>query len=141
MSDPQVAALLAGLADEYQARYGPNDEMAVTSPDEFDPPGGAFFIVEDDGVTVAGGGFRRWSDHVAEVKRMWTSVPHRRRGHAATVLAALEAAAREQGYTALRLETGPRQPEAVSLYERHGYRRIPVYGRYPTAIVFECDLS
>ena len=63
-----------------------------------------------------------------------------RRGHATTVLAALEELARQAGYTTLRLETGPAQPEAAALYGRRGYRRIPVYGRYPQALAFERDL-
>jgi hypothetical protein len=46
------------------------------------------------------------------------------------VLTALEAAAVERGWTTLRLETGPRQPEAVGLYESAGYRPIAAFGRY-----------
>ncbi|MGY1606009.1 GNAT family N-acetyltransferase [Geodermatophilus sp. SYSU D00700] len=46
------------------------------------------------------------------------------------VLAALEAAARSRGWTTLRLETGPRQPEAIALYEGAGYRAIPAFGAY-----------
>jgi hypothetical protein len=46
------------------------------------------------------------------------------------VLAALEDAARERGWTTLRLETGPLQPEAVGLYSRAGYRPIAAFGAY-----------
>ncbi len=38
--------------------------------------------------------------------------------------------ARDCGWTTLRLETGPRQPEAVALYEGVGYRRIAAFGPY-----------
>ena len=71
---------------------------------------------------------------------MWTHPAHRRRGHAMTVLAALEAAAGDAGYHTVRLETGPAQPEALALYERVGYRRIPTFGRYRDAIAFERPL-
>jgi ribosomal protein S18 acetylase RimI-like enzyme len=46
------------------------------------------------------------------------------------VLAGLEEAALERGWRTLRLETGPRQPEAIGLYERAGYRSIGSFGAY-----------
>jgi GNAT superfamily N-acetyltransferase len=140
LDDATVTPLLAGLAHEYDTRYGANGELARTTADEFDPPGGAFIVVLDGDVTAAGGGFRRFSEGAAEIKRMWTNPSHRRRGLATEVLAALEAAAAEAGYTRLVLETGPRQPEARSLYEGRGYRSIPTYGPYDQALAFELEL-
>jgi ribosomal protein S18 acetylase RimI-like enzyme len=46
------------------------------------------------------------------------------------MLTELERRARNDGYTTVRLETGERQPEAIRLYERCGYHRIPSYGFY-----------
>ena len=46
------------------------------------------------------------------------------------MLSGLEAAARDRGWTALRLETGLRQPEAVALFEGAGYRPIAAFGAY-----------
>jgi GNAT superfamily N-acetyltransferase len=54
----------------------------------------------------------------------------RGRGLSKLVRAGLEAAARDRGWTTLRLETGPRQPEAVALYEGAGYRPIAAFGPY-----------
>jgi ribosomal protein S18 acetylase RimI-like enzyme len=45
----------------------------------------------------------------------------------------LEAFARQQGTTVLRLETGICQPEAMGLYERMGYRQIPPFPPYEEA--------
>ena len=42
----------------------------------------------------------------------------------------LEAEARGRGYRKVVLETGVRQPAAIRLYEREGYRRIPAYPPY-----------
>ena len=72
---------------------------------------------------------------------MWTAPDQRRQGHASAVLDALEAAARDRGYRRLRLETGPAQPEARSLYERRGYAGIAPYGRYDVATAFELLLD
>jgi GNAT superfamily N-acetyltransferase len=140
LSDPLIGPLLAGLADEYEARYGASNEMALAHAGEFDPPSGLFLALVDGAVLVAGGGFRYLSGGVCEVKRMWTRTDRRREGHAATVLAALECTARRAGYSTLRLETGPAQPEAAALYTSRHYRRIPAYGRYPVALAFELAL-
>ena len=139
--DPAAAPLVEGLAAEYQARYGANGEMASTPPEQFRPPAGLFVVAVDDGVTVAGGGFRPHAEGVCEVKRMWTAPTHRRRGLAALVLTTLEQRAAAAGYRTLVLETGPRQPEAAAFYAGRGYRRIDPFGPYPQALAFEVDLA
>jgi GNAT superfamily N-acetyltransferase len=139
--DPRVEPLLAALSDEYERRYGPGDEMSSTDAAQFEKPDGSFVVLMDDsGRTVAGGGIRRLSAGVCEVKRMWTAEGERRRGHASAVLAALEDRARSLGYSVMRLETGPAQPEALALYRGRGYREIPVYGPYERAVAFERSL-
>ena len=48
------------------------------------------------------------------------------------------------GIRLVRLETGVRQPEALSLYERCGYVRIPPFGGYPDdplSVFFEKGLA
>ncbi len=140
LSDGLVVPLLAGLEDEYRSRYGANDELSRAQASEFDPPAGAFFVLVDNRETAAGGGFRPHADGVCEVKRMWTNPAYRRQGLAARILDVLEQAAIAAGYRSLVLETGPRQPEAAALYDRRGYSRIPVYGRYPEALAFAVDL-
>jgi GNAT superfamily N-acetyltransferase len=136
-NDPEVTPLLHGLTREYQSRYGDGDEMVSVDDEEFEPPGGLFIVLLEAGVTVAGGALRRLSADTGEIKRMWTAPGHRRQGLATVVLDALEEAAREFGYSYIRLETGPAQPEARSLYEQRGYSRIATYGRYAQAAAFE----
>ncbi len=81
LDDPATQAVLAGLADEYDRRYGRTDRMQVMADaraEDFAPPGGAFVVlVDDDGRTVAGGGLRPSSADTAELKRMRTSSEHR----------------------------------------------------------------
>jgi GNAT superfamily N-acetyltransferase len=140
LTDPLVAALVAGLTREYDARYGEVDEMATVGAGEFEPPSGAFVVLLDGAEVLAGGGLRRVTGDTCEVKRMWTAAGHRRKGYASLVLTELEDAARAAGYSTLLLETGPLQPEAVALYTNRGYRPIPYYGRYPDALAFRFDL-
>jgi GNAT superfamily N-acetyltransferase len=114
--------------------------MSTVRGEEFEPPSGLFLALIEDDVVLAGGGFRRLTPDVCEIKRMWTHPDHRQQGHASTILKALEEEARTDGYVALRLETGPAQPEAVALYSSRGYRRIAAYGRYARAVAFELVL-
>jgi GNAT superfamily N-acetyltransferase len=141
LTDPEALPLLNGLSGEYERRYGSADEISSVDVREFEPPHGMFLVLLDQRLTVAGGGVRRLSLDTCEVKRMWTSPHHRRKGLASAILDALENDARDRGYTWLKLETGPAQPEAQSLYEGRGYRSIPTYGRYEQARAFEYLLS
>ncbi len=59
-------------------------------------------------------------------------------GVATAILRALEAAAKERGWTALRLETGFAQPDAIRFYQREGYREIPLYGKYVGSEISVC---
>ncbi|MDQ4132330.1 MAG: GNAT family N-acetyltransferase [Actinomycetota bacterium] len=141
LGDPEVEPLLAGLGEEYELRYGPGDEMATARADDFDVPDGIFVVLVHGDETLAGGGIRRWSADTCEVKRVWTAPHHRRRGYASAVLDALEPAARALGYTYIRAETGPAQPEALAFYTKRGYGEIPAYGPYEVATAFQRSLA
>jgi len=123
---PEVAPLLAELAEEYHSRYGEASatELGKYPPEEFAPPWGTLLILREDGESVAGGAFKRYDEQTAEIKRMWTHSSHRRRGLARRVLAELEAEAKRRGYRRLVLTTGPKQPEAAALYLATGYRSV-----------------
>ena len=122
--DPALAPLLSDLVVEYGTRYGrpsPNTQLTEVPATDFLPPEGMFIVLMENGVTVAGGAIRRYDEKTAEVKRVWTSHRHRRRGLALRVMAELEAAAIELGYLRVHLTTGPRQAEARYLYLAGGY--------------------
>lgn len=65
-----------------------------------------------------------------EIKRLFTDPAVRGRGIAARLVSALEARARAGGLGLVRLETGVRQPAAIGLYQRRGYRRTGPFGGY-----------
>jgi GNAT superfamily N-acetyltransferase len=127
VDDVEASPLLADLLAEYSLRYPAHahDEMSRYPAQEFAAPHGSFLIVLENGVSVAGGAFRRYGPDTAELKRIWTAASHRRRGLARLVLAELEREAAGRGYTRLYLTTGPRQPEACALYLTSGY--VPLF--------------
>jgi putative acetyltransferase len=79
---------------------------------------------------ISCGAIREYSPTITEVKRMYTLPENRGKGIATKVLIELEKWATELSYQKCILETGWRQPDAVRLYEKNGYKRIPNYGKY-----------
>ena len=126
--DADVRRLTAAQQAELRARYEGGQEPG-TPPSSADV---AVVLVARDagGEAVGCGALRPLRDGVAEIKRMYVVPAARGRGLSKLVLAGLEAAARDRGWTTLRLETGPRQPEAIALYEGAGYRPIAAFGPY-----------
>lgn len=62
-----------------------------------------------------------------QMKRMFVAPAYRRAGVARALANALIDAARRNGYTRMRLDTGPRQTEAVALYRQLGFEPCPPY--------------
>lgn len=85
--------------------------------------------VDDAGEPLAHAALR-WLNEGLEIKRVIVRSDRRGTGLGRLILASIEDAARELGATTVLLQTGDRQPEAVAMYERAGYRRIPVYDPY-----------
>lgn len=147
MHDPLVVPMLAELQWEYQTRYGDfygdvSVEISRYPAEEFAPPHGALLVLVNSDHAVAGGAFRRYDEHTAELKRVWTHSQHRRSGLGRRVLAELEAEAVRRGYGRIYLTTGPRQPEAAGMYLATGYRPLFDVAAPPTAgpLPFEKDL-
>jgi GNAT superfamily N-acetyltransferase len=79
-----------------------------------------------------------------EIKRMYVTPENRGKGIASQLLSALENWAAELAFSQCMLETGIRQPEAIALYEKNGYERIPNYGQYAgieTSLCFKKEIS
>lgn len=87
-------------------------------------------VLYQDEAPIACGAIKEFEPGAMEVKRMYTLPDHRGKGIAAKVLASLEEWAAELGYEKCVLETGKRQPEAISLYQKCGYGIISNYGQY-----------
>jgi putative acetyltransferase len=73
-----------------------------------------------------------------EIKRMYTLKETRGKGIATAIVADLENWSRELGYSSCVLETGKRQPWAISLYKNLGYEETPNYGKYAGVLNSVC---
>ena len=87
-------------------------------------------VAYEDEKPVGCGALKEFAPDTMEVKRMYTLPEYRGKGIAKKILAELERWADEMSYAKCILETGKRQPEAIALYTKNGYKPIPNYGQY-----------
>jgi putative acetyltransferase len=100
-------------------------------------------IAYDGQIPVGCGAIKAYTPGTMEVKRMYVEPAHRGKGIASRILAELESWARELLMDRCILETGVKQTEAIALYTKNGYQRIPNYGPYadvPNSVCFEKSL-
>jgi GNAT superfamily N-acetyltransferase len=131
---PDFAGLVAALDAELESRYpGLGTDGPPPAPDL------CVVVVAYDGDAPVGcGALRELEAGVGEIKRMFVLPEARRLGAARGILEALEVRGRALGYSAVRLGSGVRQPEALALYESCGYRRMPLFGEYEGATLCVC---
>lgn len=132
--DPDVRRLVGAALAELRVRYPGDDDLdadpiAATS-DHFvayvDEKAAGCVILVSVGPDLG------------EVKRLFVDSDFRGRGLARNLMAEVEKRARELEMSTIRLETGTRQPEAISLYEALGYEPIPGFGRYRDSPLSRC---
>jgi GNAT superfamily N-acetyltransferase len=152
---PVAAALVQALMADLNERYAEIDEdddpddddyLAEVTPTMVRAPLGTFLVAWLDDEPAGCGALKPLDDDpsAGEIKRMYTAPTARRRGVSRALLVRLEEAAIELGYGRIQLETGTAQPEAMALYESHGWHRITPYGRYkhsPESVCFAKELG
>lgn len=116
---PEVTALLA-QSDAYSAARYPPRTCHLVGMETLTAAGARLFVARDDGRAVGCAALVPAADGTAELKRMVVDE------------AAIEAAARDGGVRALRLEAGIRSPAALALYRGAGFRERGPYGGYGT---------
>ncbi len=137
-----VTELETHLAELYPAasRHGFSIERLVGE-------GVHFFVLRSDGLAAGCGGILfidDGDDRYGEIKRMYVRPEFRGSGFGRLILEHLAEHARTHGLTLLRLETGIYQREAIALYERLGFTRIPPFGPYfvdPLSLCYEMRLA
>jgi GNAT superfamily N-acetyltransferase len=131
-SDPVAVSLRLAMWRDIEVRY---PEIAASTPGGFDvddPAQGvgalSTVVAWIDGRPVGCATLRAarpgYPAGSAELKKVWVEDSARGSGAARALLAAIEDDARERGLTSVVLQTGIRQPEAVTLYVSAGYRPV-----------------
>ncbi|WP_244434058.1 GNAT family N-acetyltransferase [Azospirillum sp. B506] len=129
-----VVALIAAL-DRYLLDLYPADTCHLLNIAELEAADVRFFVARKDGVPVGCAALRL--DHsgyrpggYGEVKRMYVDPAARGHRIGDRLLAKLEEQARMEGLSALLLESGIHQHEALALYRKAGFIDRGPYARY-----------
>ena len=138
--DTADAMLLIDELEAYLAPQYPIESRHGYSVEKLIQQKVAFFVMRQDGVPAGCGGVQLFGRDYGEVKRMYVRPQFRGLGLAKLMLHRLAEYAVAQGVSILRLETGIYQTEAIGLYERWGFQRIPPFGDYqadPLSLFYE----
>jgi len=125
-------ALLDGDEHEFYAQLNKTDRIKHV------------IVAYENDKPISCGAIREYFPTIMEVKRMYTMPESRSKGIATKVLNELEKWASELSYQKCILETGKRQPDAIWLYQKNGYKAIPNYGNYvemENSVCFEKDIA
>lgn len=87
-------------------------------------------VVYIDDIPAACGAFKPFSEDTVEIKRMFTHPEFRKKGLGSAIVKELENWAAELNFKKAVLETSRDLKNAISVYEKSGFNRIPNYGQY-----------
>ncbi|WP_064692080.1 GNAT family N-acetyltransferase [Rhizobium aegyptiacum] len=121
---------LLDLSDAYAGSLYPAESNHLVDLSSLEKPSVSFFVARNEGAIVGCCALVEAGDGTAEIKRMFVDPQARGLRIASGLMNALEATAREKRLTAIRLETGIYQPEAIALFRKYGYREIEAFGTY-----------
>jgi GNAT superfamily N-acetyltransferase len=128
--DTADATALINELESHLASLYPSESRHGFSVEKLIAENVAFFVLRDHGQPAACGGIKLFGTEYGEIKRMYVRPQFRGRGFGKQILNHLADHARAHGVCLLRLETGIHQREAIALYERMGFERIPPFGTY-----------
>lgn len=143
--DVSIRDLIVASDAYYESLYPP-ESIHSESLDALINDSGAFFAGFIGATAVACGAVRLLEHDVeyGEIKRLFVDATQRGRGFATRMMQRLEKFVLDSGVFTIRLETGPRQPEALRLYRRLRYVERGPFGGYlpdPLSIFMEKNLG
>lgn len=128
--EPDCAALVHAL-DAYFAALYPAESNHLLDIETLARPEMRFFVARRGVETLGCGALWLHGGDYGEVKRVYVRPEARGLKLGRLILDRLEKEARDNALLLMRLETGIHQPEALGLFETHGFRRCAVFGDYP----------
>jgi putative acetyltransferase len=128
--DAAIADIIRTVMPEFGATgcgFAINDPEVDWMSRAYSAPRCAYFVVEQDGVVVGGGGIaplEGGDGMTCELRKMYFLPQARGQGAGAAMMERCLQAARDAAFTRCYLETLGGMDAAMKLYERSGFRRI-----------------
>jgi GNAT superfamily N-acetyltransferase len=135
-SDDAIWALrqyFAELDRRFPTGFDPGNALRGDAP-AYRSPTGVFVVVHSDGEPTACGAVQRVDESTCEIKRMWVRPEWRGVGLGKRLLDHLEQRCRDLGSARVVLDTNSVLTEAISMYERAGFRSTERYNDNPYAL-------
>lgn len=121
---------LLELSDAYAQSLYPPESNHLVDLSTLEKATVSFFVARNGDEVVGCCALVEAGDGTAEIKRMFVDPEARGLKVASKLMNALEGLAGEKQLTAVQLETGIYQPEAIGLYRKYGYIEIEPFGSY-----------
>lgn len=140
---PAVLRLLT-QSDAYMASLYPAESNHLVDVSSLERPEVSFLVARHAGEIAGCCALVTSGDGTAEIKRLFVDPAARGLSIGRLLMEAIEEEGRRLGFSAIRLETGTLQPEAINLYRRFGYVEIAPFGSYqpdPLSLFMEKRLS
>ena len=118
----QLDAYLAILDGEDHAFYAQFNKSGLLK--------NALIAYDENDTPIGIGAYKEYDLKTIEIKRMFTLPEYRGRGVAKAILSELENWAKEEKYSVAILETGYKQKDAITLYEKLDYKKTENFGQY-----------
>lgn len=146
IADEEIAAARE-LFREYEAWLGLDlcfqgfEAELAALPGKYAMPDGRLLLAYSNDKLAGCIALRKLEHGICEMKRLFVRDDFRGQRIGVQLIERVIADAREIGYSAMRLDTyPPKMGKAVSLYERHGFRRIEPYYDNPHSDVLFMEL-
>ena len=151
LDDPGRLAEVKELVWEYfewgnsisTARHGFNFDISRMLGDFIDdrgnykPPDGIMYLVRTGNHPIGTGGFKKINDSICELKRIYIRKAYRKTGLGSKLIERIIADARNSGYAEMHLESARFMEDAFRLYERFGFREIPIYSGVESPVEYQ----
>jgi GNAT superfamily N-acetyltransferase len=118
---------LIDMAFGYQALDQELEDLSA----KYGPPAGKTLLAFDGDTALGGVAYRKLTDDISEMKRLYVLDAHAGRGVGRKLCQALTAQAKDDGYTLMRLDTSRDMTEALKLYASLGFTPCAPYIDYP----------
>ena len=141
--NPQVANIIRTVMPEFGASgagFAIHDKEVDDIHGAYTRPRTAYFVCDSNGKIVGGGGvapLEGGDENTCELKKMYFLPEGRGKGLGQKILSECLKAAKQIGFEYCYLETFNTMKDAMKLYEKNGFKKIP--GQLGNTGHFACD--
>lgn len=143
--DPDVITVFSDIDRLINSLYPVATAQSLSISQLAQPNVYAIGLKNEEGIIACGAIVMQFDTKpYGEIRRLYVKPNHRGKGLSRRIMQILLHHAGEEAIPLIRLETGPKQTESISLYENLGFKRCASFGEYtdnPNSLFMELGLS